>query len=147
MPPAGTLHRSDRARGDGLQKKVDDLVRRYRRRSNPSSVLLEILNDPEYYAVIVGALRRQASLSKCRSQEFEDCQVTIYDRALLILSNYGESATDPGALELYITEFLGVVPIAPVADGIKAVSRLVDLQHVLSKGMFLVSPQAAVTTD
>ncbi|EAA64222.1 hypothetical protein AN2178.2 [Aspergillus nidulans FGSC A4] len=133
MPPTGTLHRSDRARGDGPQKKVDDLVRRYRRRSSPSSVLLEILNDPEYYAVIVGALRRQASLSKCRSQEFEDCQVTIYDRALLILSNYGESATDPGALELYITEFLGVVPIAPVADGIKAVSRLVDLQHVLSK--------------
>ncbi|KAL5048140.1 hypothetical protein BDW71DRAFT_205684 [Aspergillus fruticulosus] len=133
MPPTGPLHRGDRVRNDGPQKKVDDLVRRYRRPNNPSSVLLEILNDPDSYSIIVCALRRQTALSKCRSQEFEDCQVTIYDRALLILSNYGESATDPGALELYITEFLGVVPIAPVADGIEAVSRHIDLQNVLSK--------------
>ncbi|KAL4980123.1 hypothetical protein BDW66DRAFT_147559 [Aspergillus desertorum] len=133
MPPTGPLHRGDRGRNDGPQKKVDDLVRRYRRPNNPSSVLLEILNNPGCYSIIVGALRRQTALSKCRSQEFQDCQVTIYDRALLILSNYGESATDPGALELYITEFLGVVPIAPVADGMEAVSRHVDLQNVLSR--------------
>ncbi|KAL4780643.1 major facilitator superfamily domain-containing protein [Aspergillus varians] len=120
-----------RARGDGPQKGVDDLVRRYRRANDPSPVMLEIVNDPESYSILVGALRRQISLAKCRSQEFEDCQITIYDRALLLLSDYGESATDPGALELYLTEFLGVVPIAPTANGRDIVSKHIELQHVL----------------
>ncbi|KAL4919543.1 major facilitator superfamily domain-containing protein [Aspergillus aurantiobrunneus] len=122
-----------RARGDGPQKRVDELVRKYRRPNDPSPIMLDIFNNPEAYSILIGALRRQVSLAKCRSQDFEDCQVTIYDRALLILTNYGESATDPRALELYLTEFLGIVPIAPIADGMEAVSRHLNLQNVLEE--------------
>ncbi|KAL4867136.1 hypothetical protein BDV12DRAFT_198484 [Aspergillus spectabilis] len=122
-----------RANGDSPQKRVDELIRKYRRPSNPSPVMLEIFNDPPTYSILVAALRRQISLAKCRSQEFEDCQITVYDRALLDLSSFGESVTDPGALELYLTEFLGIVPIAPVADSKEAVLKHVELQNVLDR--------------
>ncbi|KAL4925460.1 uncharacterized protein BDV17DRAFT_185578 [Aspergillus undulatus] len=122
-----------RSKADRPEKKVDDLVHRYRRPQSPSRILLEVLNDPDSYAVLIGALRRQISLVKCRSQDFEDGQVTAYDRALLILSNFGESVTDPGALELYLTEFLGVVPIASFADGKEAIAKHVELQNVLDR--------------
>lgn len=123
-----------RTRGDGPQKRVDELVRKYRRVSNPSSIMLEVFNNPDSYSILVASLRRHLALVKCRSPEFEDCQVTIYDRALLILSDYGESPTGPGVVELYLTEFLGIVPIAPVADGKKAVSNHVGLQSILDRG-------------
>ncbi|RDW78655.1 uncharacterized protein DSM5745_05507 [Aspergillus mulundensis] len=135
MVPTGPLHRGDRIRSDGPQARVDELVRKYRKANAPSAVMLEVFNDADTYSLLVGALRRQVALSKCRSQEFEDCQVTIYDRALLILSNYGESATDPGALELYLTEFLGIVPIAPISDGVETVSKHVEVQNVLNKAI------------
>ncbi|KAL4909320.1 hypothetical protein BDW74DRAFT_174524 [Aspergillus multicolor] len=135
MAPTGPLHRGDRVRNDGPQARVDDLVRKYRKANGPSAVMLEVFNDADTYSLLVGALRRQVALSKCRSQEFEDCQVTIYDRALLILSNYGESATDPGALKLYLTEFLGIVPIASISDGLDIVSKHVEVQNVLNNAV------------
>ncbi|KAL4946337.1 hypothetical protein BDV06DRAFT_208809 [Aspergillus oleicola] len=120
------------------ENTLDDLLRKYRRPSNPTPIMLEVLNDPDSYAVILGALRRQISLIKCRSREFEDGQVTVYDRALLILSDYGQTVTDPGALELYLTEYLGVVPIASLVDGKDAVAKQVQLQNVLDRGMHLL---------
>lgn len=123
-----------RVRGDGPQKRVNELVRKYHRINNPSSVMLEIFNDPNSYSILVASIRRHLALVKCRSEDFQDCQVTIYDRALLILSNYGESATDSGVMELYLTEFLGIVPIAPILDGKRAVSTHVGLQNVLDRG-------------
>ncbi|KAI9367371.1 hypothetical protein BJX61DRAFT_311650 [Aspergillus egyptiacus] len=122
-----------RYKGENPQKKVDDLVRKYQVAGDPSPVMLEILNDPDGYAVLVGALRRQVSLAKCRSQDFDDCQITVYDKALLILSNYGESVTDPRALELYLTEFLGIVPIASATDGKEALYRHIELHGVLDR--------------
>ncbi|KAL3478591.1 hypothetical protein BJX99DRAFT_256240 [Aspergillus californicus] len=122
-----------RARSDNPQKKVDDLVRKYQRPNDPSPVMLEILNNPDIYSILVAALRRHVSLVKCRSQDFEDCQVTVYDRALLNLSKQGDSATDPGALELYLMEFLGVVPIAPIEDGKDTVLKHIRLQDALER--------------
>ncbi|KAL5337725.1 hypothetical protein BJX70DRAFT_399360 [Aspergillus crustosus] len=115
------------------RNRVDELIRKYRRPSNPSPIMLDIYNDPVTYSILIAALRRQISLTKCRSQEFGDCQITIYDRALLDLSNFGESVTDPGALELYLAEFLGIAPIAPIADSKEAVLKHVELQNVLDR--------------
>ncbi|KAL4878920.1 hypothetical protein BJY04DRAFT_220750 [Aspergillus karnatakaensis] len=119
--------------GNDLQTRVDELIRKYRRPHDPTPVMVEILNNSSACPILVAALRRQVSLIKCRSQAFEDCQITVYDRALLVLSNYGESLTDYGALELYLTEYLGIVPIAPVADSKDAVMQHVELENVLKR--------------
>lgn len=117
--------------------KTDAIVRRYHKSSLTNPVLHEILKNPEESSLLLDAVRRQVSLIKCRSQDFEDGQVTIYDRALLILTNNGENMTDLGARELYLTEFLGIVPIGPVAPSKDIVARHVALQSKLTKGMML----------
>ncbi|KAL4801113.1 major facilitator superfamily domain-containing protein [Aspergillus venezuelensis] len=115
------------------QRALDELLRKYRQNDAPSPIMVELFNDHDGYSVILDALRRQISLAKCRSQEFEDCQITVYDRALLILSNYGQSATDPGALELYLTEYLGIVPFASLTEDKEVVAKQVQLHNVLDR--------------
>ncbi|KAL2808992.1 major facilitator superfamily domain-containing protein [Aspergillus granulosus] len=120
-----------RLRGEDPQSKVGELIRKYRSADNSS--LAMIFNNLDSYGVLINALRRQINLVKCRSHEFEDCQITVYDKALLILSNYGDCVTDPGVLGLYLTEFLGVVPIAPNSDGNEAVASHVELESILER--------------
>ncbi|KAL4968437.1 uncharacterized protein BDV14DRAFT_197217 [Aspergillus stella-maris] len=126
-----SLHQPSKT--SNAQRALDELLRKYRQNDAPSPIMLELFNDHDSYSVILDALRRQISLAKCRSQEFEDCQITIYDRALLILSNYGQSATDPGALELYLTEYLGIVPFASLTNDKEVVAKQVQLQNVLDR--------------
>ncbi|KAL5355719.1 hypothetical protein BJX96DRAFT_170935 [Aspergillus floccosus] len=118
-------------------EKADDVVRRYYNIPRPSPVLQEILNDYDKASLLIDALQRQIALVKCRSQTLEDAQVTIYDKALLALTNNGEDPSDIGALELYLTEFLGIVPILPVAQGHELVSKHLELQSVLDKVLAL----------
>ncbi|KAL3467905.1 major facilitator superfamily domain-containing protein [Aspergillus heterothallicus] len=122
-----------RSRAESAQKKVDELIRKYRSADDPSPVMLELLNNPDSCSILVNSVRRQISLVKCRSPEFGDCQVTVYDKALLILSNYGDRVTDPEVLGLYLTEYLGVVPIASHADGNAIVASHVELESVLER--------------
>ncbi|RAL04715.1 uncharacterized protein BO80DRAFT_347360 [Aspergillus ibericus CBS 121593] len=116
-----------------LQRKVDELVQKYDRITEPSPVLREILRDSEGLASLVHAIRRQVSLVRCRSQDPEDAQITIYDHALLVLSNYGDDPRDTGALELYLTEFLGIVPISTVFQARKSIDGHVTLRNVVTK--------------
>ncbi|PYI06748.1 hypothetical protein BO78DRAFT_429481 [Aspergillus sclerotiicarbonarius CBS 121057] len=116
-----------------FQRKVDELVQKYDRITEPSPALREILRDPEGLASLVNAIRRQVSLVRCRSQDLEDAQITIYDHALLVLSNYGDDPRDTGALELYLTEFLGIVPISTVSQARKSISDHVTLRNVLTR--------------
>ncbi|KKK23211.1 hypothetical protein AOCH_001885 [Aspergillus ochraceoroseus] len=129
-------------------RRVDELVRQYQMVSYPSPVMQDILNNSMSYSLLVGALRRQVLLVKCRSQEFEANQVTIYDKALLILSKYGEEPMNVGALELYLTEFLGIVPIGAASDGKDMVSNHIELQKVLDEaGRTANTPAEAAATD
>lgn len=112
------------------QPLVDALVRKYQQ-TEPSPVLLELLHKPDQYALLVNGLYRQISLIKRRSQSFEDGQVTIYDRALLVLSTEGYYPIQTGVIELYLTEFLGLDPTYSAQDAKDAMVKHVELQNIL----------------
>ncbi|OOF91628.1 hypothetical protein ASPCADRAFT_9554 [Aspergillus carbonarius ITEM 5010] len=116
-----------------FQRKVDELVQKFDRITEPSPALRDILRDPEGLASLVNAIRRQVSLVRCRSQDLEDAQITIYDHALLVLSNYGNDPRDTGALELYLTEFLGIVPMSTVSQARQSINDHVTLRNVLTR--------------
>ncbi|KAG2416832.1 hypothetical protein HFD88_008049 [Aspergillus terreus] len=120
-----------------IHEKADDVVRRYYNIPRPSPVLQEILNDFDKASLLLDALRRHIALVKCRSQTLEDAQVTIYDKALLALTKNGEDPSEIGALELYLTEFLGIVPILPVSQSHEVVSKHLELQSALDKVLAL----------
>lgn len=128
MPPSPSTRKTSH-----LERKVDDLVRKYTKIAEPRPVLRDVLHRPEQSSLLIDALARQVALIRCRSQAFDDGQVTVYDRALLVLSKDGKNLVDTGALELYLTEFLGVVPICGAANVEDAVARHVELQRGLNK--------------
>lgn len=120
-----------------LSKKVDDLSHKYLTLTQPSPILREIIRIPEQYSLLVDAVARQVSLIKCRSPDLDDAQVSIYDQALVWLTGMGANPMHMGALELYLTEYLGVVPICGVGDGRRVVDRYTRLWGMLRTCRFL----------
>ena len=116
-----------------LDRKVDDLVRKYSKIPSPRPVLRDVLNRPEQSSLLLDAIARQVSLIRCRSQAFDDGQVTVYDRALLALSRDGRDLVHTGALELYLTEYLGLVPFCGAESVEDAVAKHVGLQRGLNQ--------------
>ncbi|KAF9889570.1 hypothetical protein FE257_007280 [Aspergillus nanangensis] len=116
------------------EKKVDEIVGRYLTVSHPNQALHYVLEDPGESSLLLDSLRRQISLVKCRSQNIDHGQVTIYDKALLVLTKYGEKLDHIGALELYATEYLGIVPISSVAQNTDIMTKHIELQRKVING-------------
>ncbi|PKY05480.1 hypothetical protein P168DRAFT_340888 [Aspergillus campestris IBT 28561] len=114
-------------------RNLDDLIRRYTQTTQPSPVLADILRSSRESSLLVSALRRQVSLIKCRSPDPRDNQVTVYDRALMELSRSGDDPRHLGALELYLTEYLGIVPIAPFQQGRDVARECVDVEMTFGR--------------
>ncbi|RAK84101.1 hypothetical protein BO79DRAFT_276010 [Aspergillus costaricaensis CBS 115574] len=116
-----------------FQRKVDELVRKYDRITEPNAVLQAILQDPESMRSLVDAIQRQASLVRHRSRNVEDAEITVFDNALMILSNGGHDTQDVGALELYLAEYLGVCTFSPIAHAKQALHDYDILQDTVTR--------------
>lgn len=127
--------KSSRRTGISQQKRVDELVHKYFKIKCPSPVLRDILKSTEKSDLLVSAVRLQVSLARCRSQEFADGQVTIYDKALLTLSRNGDEPAELSVLELYLTEYLGIVPISNTSHSLDIVTKRLGLHQALSKSL------------
>ncbi|OJJ66852.1 hypothetical protein ASPBRDRAFT_211071 [Aspergillus brasiliensis CBS 101740] len=117
-----------------FQRKVDELVRKYDRIIEPSAVLHSILQDPESLKSLVNAIQRQASLVRHRSTNIEDGEITAFDNALMILSSDGQNPQRTGALELYLTEYLGICTFSPISHAKQALHDYVTLQKTVTRG-------------
>ncbi|GFF42191.1 hypothetical protein IFM46972_06786 [Aspergillus udagawae] len=131
--PENSSPKSSRRRGISQQKKVDELVHKYFKIKCPSPVLRNILKSTEKSGLLVSAVRLQVSLARCRSQDFNDGQVTIYDKALLTLSKNGDEPAELSVLELYLTEYLGIVPIANTSHSLDVATKCLGLHQALTK--------------
>ncbi|KAN0079066.1 hypothetical protein V8E54_005579 [Elaphomyces granulatus] len=90
------------------EKQVERLASKYKRIGATHPMLQEILKKPEKFSSIWDVINRQLSLIKSRSQAFEDGEITVYDKALLVLSDNGNNVKNHGALNLYLEEFIGI---------------------------------------
>lgn len=131
-----TIHPSHRRTLSGRHKKVDELVRMYDGVTEPSTSLRETLRHPERASFLVFALGRQILLIKSRSLAFDDGQITLYDRALLVLSLDGKDLANLGALELFASEYLGGLTFD---QDIVLKSRELDVQYALEKSRLFFS--------
>ncbi|KAL1971288.1 hypothetical protein VTN77DRAFT_240 [Rasamsonia byssochlamydoides] len=117
---------------DDPESQVIDLVSKYRDIKEPRPVLRKILGKPETYRLLWEIIAHQLALIKSRSQAFEDSHVTVYDKALLILSNNGNEISNAGALELYIEEFMGISPNKHA----QMMDEILD-KHIALKALFV----------
>lgn len=126
-----TIHLTHRRSLSSRHKKVDELVRMYSGIKEPSAPLSDVLRQPERASSLIYALGRQILLIKSRSLAFDDGQITLYDRALLVLSLDGKDLADLGALELFATEYLGGLTSA---HDVALENTGIDVQYALDKG-------------
>lgn len=127
--PSHPLKSSGNYKQSHIEDEVNDIVHDYGRISKPHPLLKEALEKPDSYALLWEVIETQVSLIKSRSQAFEDGHITIYDKALLILTKNGKEIMDMGALELFLDEYVGIP-----ANG-----TVVKQQHVLDKHVALKS--------
>ncbi|GLB07324.1 hypothetical protein AtubIFM57258_002654 [Aspergillus tubingensis] len=130
-----------------FQRKVDELVRKYDRITEPNAVLQAILQDPESMRSLVDAIQRQASLVRHRSRNVEDAEITVFDNALMVLSNGGHDTQDVGALELYLAEYLGVCTFSPIAHAKQALHDYDILQDTVTRATASPSITEATPTE
>lgn len=124
-----------RRRLDYLDDQIDDLVDKYKKVKDPHPVLYELLKSPEESSMLLEVLERHISLLKSRSQDLDDCQITVYDEALLILTKNGRDLSYTGALELYIKEFVGIKSKGTVEEMKLVLDKHIALKTLLHRSM------------
>lgn len=117
------------------ERQVERLASKYKRIDATHPMLQEILKKPEKFSSIWDVINRQLSLIKSRSQAFEDGEITVYDKALLVLSDNGNNVKNHGALNLYLEEFMGIAQDSESQKMNDAFNWHVALKGFLVKGM------------
>lgn len=93
-----------------LEERVERTVSKYEGIREPCAIIYDLFRAKEDHDLFVDVVTQQLMLIKSRSQAWEDGHVTVWDKALLVLSKNGTDVGSLGALELYIEEFIGVNP-------------------------------------
>ena len=134
MPGPSHLHLTRPLHGHP-EAQVEKLASKYKSIDTTHPMLEEILKKPEKFSSIWDVIGRQLSLIKSRSQAFEDGEITVYDKALLVLSDNGNNARNLGALNLYLGEFMGITQNSKFQEMNNAFNCHVALKGFLVKGM------------
>ncbi|EEP75517.1 conserved hypothetical protein [Uncinocarpus reesii 1704] len=92
----------------GLQKELATIVCKYTAIDSMRADVAELAKSPEYLGLFQDVLVNHISMLKTRPQALEDGKITLYDKALLILTSNGKNLHNLGAIELFLDEILGV---------------------------------------
>lgn len=129
-------HTQSRRRLDYLDDQIDNLVDKYKKIKEPQyPALCELLKNPEESSLLLEILERHIHLLKSRSQDLDDCQITVYDEALLILTNNGRDLSYAGALELYVKEYMCIKDKGTVEEMKLVLDKHVALKTLLNRSM------------
>lgn len=95
------------ARSSTPMGQVHDLIDEYKGSKAPNDVLFEIVSNEHYCSSLYKILNHYMDILQSRSSILEDGQITIYDKALLILTKDGRDLINPPATELFFEQILG----------------------------------------
>ncbi|KAE8150591.1 hypothetical protein BDV25DRAFT_139676 [Aspergillus avenaceus] len=124
-----------RSRETIFESQVDALVHKYRAIPQRHPVVEEILKSPSELGLLTNAVLRHVNLIQCRSQIISNGQLTIYDRALLLLTQYGENLLDPGIFEFFLAEFLGITSFTSPAMARITIHRRLELEGAVNRSV------------
>lgn len=122
--------------GNKQQDEVDGLVRKYISTTTLTPAIVELAKTPGYMDLFNEVFAHHISLIKSRSQAVEDGHTTVYDKALLILTQNGKNLNQMGGIELFKDEILGIRN----SENIEAIQAMLGknlaLRTILSSGRF-----------
>lgn len=115
--------------------KEAKLLHAYGKVKQSNVIVQNILGDHVKAGLLYHALKRQVFFILQRSQDYEDGEVTIYDRALVKLWNEGYPLKHPGLLELFVDEFMAAKQAHSVAEKETIVSAYLEAQSFRDHGL------------
>lgn len=93
-----------------LEEQIERVVAKYQGIRQPCAIIHDLLSNKGDHSLLIDVVTQQLMLIKSRSQAWEDGHVTVWDKALVILSKNGTDVGNLSVLELYVEEFIGVNP-------------------------------------
>lgn len=91
-----------------LSRKEAELRAKYNEVKKPSATLERLLDDSTQSAALYYVLNRQVQHICSHSSNWDDGEVTIYDKALIRMYEEGLPLQNIGLLELFLTEYMGL---------------------------------------
>ncbi len=84
--------------------------------------------------VFFGLFSRQIDLIKSRSQNIQDAEITIFDQALLILTEHPNCLMNPAAVKFYCEEYLNIGLDGPISQLTLTLRETVQIPAALNQG-------------
>lgn len=117
-----------------LMNEVASLVRDYESLTSASPALSIIFRDPPKEDLFLEVFTHHLKHLKTRSHQLKDGRMTIYDKALLELTNNGTQTRSLGAFELYLDEVLGISQHGDIREVETILDKEIALHALLLKG-------------
>lgn len=99
-----------------------------------SPAIATCLRNPEQKRRFMEVFSRHIELLKSRSQAFEDCHITVYDKALLNLTRNGNDLDSPHAIQYFCEDFLGIDTSGDPQAARATLEGSINIQTTLEQG-------------
>lgn len=116
----------------GAADQIPILVQDARRITTLTPALATVMTT--HKQLILSVFDRQISIIKSRSQALEDAQVTVYDKALLILTFNGTNLEAPPALLFWCEHYLGIDDARGHFETPRVLQEMMAVPTVLNQG-------------
>jgi hypothetical protein len=116
----------------GAAEQIPILVQDARRIATLTPALATVMTT--HKQLILNVLNRQIRLIQSRSQELEDGQVTVFDKALLALTTNGNNLENPSALLFWCEHFLGIDNARGPVDTPNVLQEMMAVPTVFNQG-------------
>ena len=81
-----------------------------------------------------GLFSRQIDLIKSRSQTLRDAEITVFDKALLTLTEHPNCLMNPAAIKFYCEEYLNIGLNGPISQLTLTLQETVQVPEPLNQG-------------
>lgn len=117
------------------EEEVEHVVEKYANVTSMHPSLEAFGKRPEYFRLFTKVFNHHVCLVKARPQELELGYITVYDKALMRLTDRGQDMFNKGAVSLFLEEILGVSKKDRVEDLEIVLKGNVALRSALLEGM------------
>jgi hypothetical protein len=115
-------------------EQVAILVERAEQTQTLGVALQNFLDEPEHQAVFLDLFSRQVELVKSREQDWHRGQVTVFDKALIILTEHPNCLMSPTAIRFYCEEYLNLDLGGPSSELARTLRQGVEVLDGLKQG-------------
>lgn len=122
----------------GPAEEVDNILSQVQQIDRLDAVFDAIVNDsPDAF---FDGFSRKVELIRSRTQAFEVCHVTVFDKVLLALTKNGNDLNTTPAIAYYCEEFLGIPSGISLSRKDEIVSHMLQIPAVLAQGEMTLLP-------